>query len=174
MMAMGAHQSARMLSDTWLTPPGILDALGPFDLDPCAAPDPRPWPTAAKHISRPDDGLIADWGDARVWLNPPYSREVVQWLRRMAIHGNGTALIFARTETSWFAETIWRAATGVMFLHGRIHFHRVDGERAADNAGAPSCLVAYGSYDAKRLAGSGLAGTYVELEGRSPLAPPGP
>lgn len=30
-----------MKSDIWLTPPHILDALGPFDLDPCA-PDPRP------------------------------------------------------------------------------------------------------------------------------------
>lgn len=28
-------------SDIWLTPPEIVGALGHFDLDPCAAPDPR-------------------------------------------------------------------------------------------------------------------------------------
>ena len=33
-------------SEVWITPPWILRALGPFDLDPCAA-DQQPWPTAA-------------------------------------------------------------------------------------------------------------------------------
>lgn len=163
-LAMGGHQSARMDSDTWLTPPDILAALGDFDLDPCAAPEPRPWPTAARHICRPADGLAEPWA-GRVWLNPPYSREAVRWLQRLAAHGSGTALVFARTETSWFVETVWRRASAVLFLHGRLHFHRGDGVRAAANAGAPSCLVAYGSPDADRLEVSGLAGTYVLLAG---------
>jgi len=42
----GSHQSAAMMKDEWLTPPDIIKALGPFDLDPCA-PIVRPWPTAA-------------------------------------------------------------------------------------------------------------------------------
>src|SRR5437867_202275 len=58
---MGGHQSSHMQTDVWLTPPHILAALGPFDLDPCAAPEPRPWPTAERHIALPDDGLAADW-----------------------------------------------------------------------------------------------------------------
>src|SRR5690606_23631834 len=36
---MGAHQSARSETDTWFTPPAIVDALGgvdSFDLDPCS------------------------------------------------------------------------------------------------------------------------------------------
>lgn len=41
-MSMGGHQSAAMLKDEWLTPPHILRALGPFDLDTCA-PVNRPW-----------------------------------------------------------------------------------------------------------------------------------
>lgn len=42
----GSHQGT---TDVWLTPPPVLDALGgaqSFDLDPCAAPEPRPWRAA--------------------------------------------------------------------------------------------------------------------------------
>ena len=160
--AIGSHHSAAMESDTWLTPQPILDALGSFDLDPCAAPEPRPWPTAARHISRPDDGLTAEWA-GRVWLNPPYSREAVHWLYRLAQHGTGTALVFARTETAWFVDTIWKAAHAVLFLHGRVTFCGAQGRPARANSGAPSVLAAYGLADAHRLEASGLAGQFVRL-----------
>jgi hypothetical protein len=159
---MGSHHSATMLSDVWLTPPHIIDALGEFDLDPCAAPEPRPWRTAERHVALPDDGLAMPW-EGRVWLNPPYSREAVKWLRKMAKHGFGTALLFARTETEWFFETVWREASAILFLEGRLYFHRPDGVRAPANAGAPSCLVTYGQYDARRLGMSGLKGAFVKL-----------
>jgi hypothetical protein len=152
-----------MISDTWLTPPEIITELGPFDLDPCAAPEPRPWPTATRHITRPDDGLSTEWA-GRVWLNPPYSSEAGAWLARLAEHGNGTALVFARTETSWFVEAVWQRASAALFLHGRIYFHRRDGSRASANSGAPSVLVAYGAYDAARLRDCTLAGTYVQWQ----------
>jgi DNA N-6-adenine-methyltransferase (Dam) len=160
--SMGSHQSGSMVSDVWLTPPGILEALGDFDLDPCAAPHPRPWPTAREHICLPQDGLAAEW-KGRVWCNPPYSAEAVKWLRRMARHSHGTALVFARTETGWFFETVWKEASAVLFLEGRLHFHRACGQRAPANAGAPSCLVAYGERDARILGMSGLRGAFVKL-----------
>lgn len=156
-LGMGGHQSARMDSDTWLTPPEIIAELGPFDLDPCAAPG-QPWPTAAEHYTLPTNGLDEPWR-GRVWLNPPYSREAVKWLRKLADHNYGIALVFARTETAWFVETVWERASAVLFLHGRLHFHRPDGQRATANAGAPSCLVAYGMADAHRLATTSIAGT---------------
>jgi len=159
---MGSHQSARAKTTTWLTPPEIVDALGPFDLDPCAAPSPRPWPTAHRHIELPEDGLAADWA-GRVWLNPPYSFEAWRWLERLADHGHGTALVFARTETAGFVRTVWQRAHGVLFLHGRLHFHHQDGSRARANSGAPSCLVAYGAEDAERLMTCELPGTFVPL-----------
>lgn len=150
-----------MLSDTWLTPPHILKALGEFDLDPCAAPEPRPWPTAARHISLPDDGLQANWS-GRVWCNPPYSRESAQWLTKLGRHGHGTALVFARTETAMFTETVWAAATALLFLTGRLYFHRQDGSRAAANSGAPSVLAAYGEEDAWMLRNCGLPGVFTD------------
>lgn len=161
-MSIGGHQSARMGSDVWLTPPHILRALGPFDLDPCAPLD-RPWDTARHHYTIHDDGLSRPWV-GRVWLNPPYSRRLPEWIRRMAAHQAGTALVFARTETSWFHESVWGVAAAALFLRGRLHFHRVDGSRARSNAGAPSVLVAYGDYDAQRLAEADIPGQYLELK----------
>jgi hypothetical protein len=160
-MAMGSHQSSAMRSDTWLTPQWLLKPLGRFDLDPCCPPN-MPWRTADRMLTKEDDGLLQPW-HGRVWLNPPYSREAVKWMYKMAEHGRGTALVFARTETAWFVETVWREAYAILFLHGRLHFHHGDGTRAAANAGAPSCLVAYGAQDAAILDGAGLPGSWVRL-----------
>jgi len=148
---MGGHQSAHAQSVTWLTPRFIIDALGPFDLDPCAAPAPRPWPTARRHITLPQDGLAACWDDARVYVNPPSGAEAWRWLYKLADHGHGTALVFARTETGGFFETVWDRASAVLFLRGRLTFHLPDGSLPPANGGAPSVLVAYGVDDADIL-----------------------
>lgn len=167
--AMGSHHSSAALTHVWLTPPFILNALGPFDLDPCAAPDPRPWPTAAVHWGHEDNALQRPWA-GRVWLNPPYGPKtsIAPWLRRMAEHGHGTALIFARTETVIFFETVWDRASAILFLRGRLCFYRKDGtlpraDTGGGNAGAPSVLVAYGDGDANRLQRSGLDGQFIRL-----------
>lgn len=143
-----------MKNDEWLTPPDIVQSLGSFDLDPCS-PINRPWATAARHLTIEDNGLAHEW-HGRVWCNPPFGREAVKWLRRMAAHGNGIALIPARTETAMFYETVWSCADAVLFIKGRPHFHYVDGRRAPFNSGAPICLVAYGTANAQALESSGL------------------
>jgi len=156
---MGSHQSAAMKKDEWLTPPALIDALGPFDLDPCSPIRP-PWEIAAKAYSIIDDGLKQPWSGF-VWCNPPYGSEAGKWLAKLAAHGNGLALIFARTETADFVANVWAKADAVLFLHGRLYFHHVDGTRAAANGGAPSCLVAYGAEAVKRLETTRLPGTLV-------------
>ena len=153
-MSLSGHQSARMQNDEWLTPPEIVRACGQFDLDPCA-PIVRPWDTAARHFTVEDDGLAQSW-DGRVWCNPPFGREASAWLARMAEHGNGVALIPARTETAMFYASVWGAADGVLFIRGRPHFHYVDGRRAPFNSGAPICLVGYGLSNVVALERSGL------------------
>lgn len=161
--AMGSHQSAAAKSVIWLTPPHIIKALGSFDLDPCAAPAPRPWDTAAHHVIEEEDGLAREWW-GRVWLNPPYSEPVLSaFMDRLASHGRGTALVFARTETAAFHRNIWRRASGLLFLEGRLHFHYPDGTRAAMNSGAPSVLAAYGVDDCDILASCDLAGQFIPL-----------
>jgi hypothetical protein len=160
---MGGHQSARAATTTWLTPPEILSALGPFDLDPCAAPDPRPWPTAAKHYTWPrQDGLALPWR-GRIFMNPPYGNALGAWLSRLAEHGTGTALVFARTDTEAFFSYVWERADAVLFLRGRTRFRLPDGGRATHNGGAPTVLAAYGPRDVERLMESGLDGQLVGL-----------
>ena len=75
-------------TDIWLTPPEVLSALGPFDLDPCAAPDPKPWNTAKKMYTLPQNGLVLPWA-GRVFLNPPYGPQTKTWMELMAKHGDG-------------------------------------------------------------------------------------
>jgi len=159
-MSIGGHQSHRAMKDEWLTPPEILSALGPFDLDPCSPVD-RPWPTARSHYTVCDDGLALPW-HGFVWLNPPYGRSTGKWLRKLSRHGDGgIALVFARTETAFFAEHIWPEASALLFIHGRLHFHHVDGSRSISNAGGPSVLVGYGQKALDRMARSGINGALV-------------
>lgn len=165
MRAIGGHHSAKPKTEEWLTPPEVIAALGgaeSFDLDPCA-PAVQPWPTARAVFTRSDNGLLKPW-HGRVWLNPPYSTGVIErWLARLAEHGKGTSLIFARTETEAFFRHVWERAHALLFIRGRLHFHLPDGRRAAANAGAPSVLCAYGKGDAETLAYCGIGGQFVPI-----------
>lgn len=147
--------------ETWLTPRHVLDALGPFDLDPCAAPAPRPWPTARRHVCLPQDGLARTW-KGRVWLNPPYGKETGRWLSRLAAHEDGgIALVFVRSDTQVFQQHVLGAGAWVLFLEGRLTFCDESGKPGRFNGGAPNCLVAYCEREARVLAGCGLAGVLM-------------
>lgn len=103
----GGHHSHAAGKDEWLTPPEMLARLGHFDLDLCAPVlSRRPWSTADRHFTIEDNGLSLGW-HGRVWCNPPYGAAAAQWLARLSDHGNGIALIFARTETRMFFEHVW-------------------------------------------------------------------
>lgn len=192
-------------TNTWLTPREIINALGPFDLDPCAAPSPRPWSTAMIHVELPDDGLAIPWGGLRcynlcdldlfyqnefgtlpapgdpcakcgratsphrhpyrVWLNPPYGKEVDVWLEKLSRHKRGIALIFARTETATWHTQVWPKAHSIFFFDGRLWFHHPDGTRGKSNAGGPSALISYSHEDTeviRKAWENGLKGTLVE------------
>jgi hypothetical protein len=160
------------LTNVWLTPPEIIRDLGPFDLDPCAAPEPRPWPTAARHISLPEDGLYAAW-EGLVFVNPPYGPNTGDWLARIARHTpGGVAFTFARTETQYFFDHAWERGAGFFFLKGRVSFYRPDGSRAA-SAPVPSVLIGYGDEGLRRLARSKLGGHLVVNAGAILLTPKG-
>lgn len=148
------HLDPCMGSAEWLTPPALLRSLGAFDLDPCAAIG-QPWPTAARMLTAEDDGLTEPW-TGRVWLNPPFGRGVDRWLAKLAAHGNGIALLPARTETRPWFTYVWNVAHAVAFVRNRPHFHRPDGSRAPHNCGTAIALVAYGVDNAWSLIESNL------------------
>lgn len=144
----------------WLTPPELISSLGHFDTDPCASQY-QPWRTATEQFTIDDDGLARNW-NGRVWCNPPYGPHAERFLRRMAEHGNGVLLIFARTETKAFQEHCWRRADAMLFMAGRIRF-RLPGGGIAGPAGAPSVLIAYGKDNAGALERSGIDGYFIRL-----------
>ncbi len=162
MKGIGGHQSAKMISDEWLTPPEIIKALGEFDLDPCS-PICRPWDTAKNHYTILDNGLTKKWV-GRVWMNPVYGRQCIKWLSKLADHGNGISIIFARTETEMFFKQVWDRADSIFFFQGRLHFHTVNGKRAKSNAGGPSCLISYGEKNVQSISDSGLRGKHIYLK----------
>ncbi|GAA0913235.1 DNA N-6-adenine-methyltransferase [Rothia nasimurium] len=134
--------------ETWLTPRWLVDALDlphNADVDPCAPPV-RLWKTARRHFNKAQDGFNRTWRTSDFyWVNPPYGRECAAWMEKLANHGNGLLLIFARTDTVAFHDLVFGHAntSAVFFFKGRLKFANKDGEQVG-TAGAPSALIAYG------------------------------
>lgn len=123
-----------------------------------------PWSAYVKTmLTKAQDGLQATWR-GRVWLNPPFGNQAAAWLQKLAQHGNGIALVPARTETAMFYKCVWHRADTVCFVKGRPHFHYPDGTRAPFNSGAPIALIAYGDLNSHALYRSNL-GILVEACG---------
>jgi len=156
-MALGSHQRTVGKSQSHFTPRWILDRLGKFGLDPCAG-HPRPWDCATVNLS--SCGLDVPW-TGRVWLNPPFNRyEVGKWVQRLADHGDGIALLHARTEAAWF-EPIWNSADAILFLADRIKFCDAKGREQKANSGAPAILAAWGERNEHALRNPGFDGWLV-------------
>lgn len=149
-------------TDDWYTPRWLIDTLGPFDIDPCAAPESvRPFSTATTMLTRQDDGLAHKW-HGTVWMNPPYSRALLrQFCERMARHGDGIALLVNRQDNLLWQEVIFPTAASMIFMRHRVRFIRPDGTTGSPFFG--SCLVVWGATCDRRLRQSGIEGKYVVL-----------
>jgi phage N-6-adenine-methyltransferase len=148
------HESPKSKSISWYTPPEIFDALNLiYDLDPCSPGLDKSFVPAIACYTEADDGLTSPW-HGLTWVNPPYDNTRA-WLRKLADHGNGVALVFARTDTAWFHEA---AATAdvVCFISGRIRFYRGDMVTRGGSPGAGSMLLSYGAEAAEAVRQSGL------------------
>lgn len=147
-------------TDEWYTPKRIIDALGPFDLDPCAPS--TSFYTADKCYTKEDNGLSLPW-DGRVWLNPPYKNPTIKnFMEKMARHDNGIALVFNRMDTALWHDVIFPSATAILILRGRLRFIDSDGNEG-DSAGCGSVLIAYGDDNAHILKDCGINGKYIRL-----------
>lgn len=96
--------------------------FGPFDLDPCATADNA---KCARFFTKEDDGLAQRWS-GRVFMNPPYGREIGKWVKKAYDEAKfGAAeivvcLLPARTDTHWWhAWVMWGE---VHFIRGRLKF----------------------------------------------------
>lgn len=90
--------------DTWCTPKWITDAIGEFDLDPCA--NDRSHVQAKKYFeleARGEDGLVLASSvrkTSRVFINPPYS-DVMPWVQAYR-HTRFCFLLKVDPSTKWF------------------------------------------------------------------------
>jgi len=158
------HESTYNESKEWYTPRYIFDGLGlEFDLDPCSpGADLVPWIPAQIHYTVLDDGLSQEW-NGLAFVNPPYGMDTPKWMKKLARHGNGVALVFARTDTQWFHECI-PSADAICFIKGRVQFvaaedalFYADGLRKPKGGcGAGSMLIAYGEQSARALFNSNI------------------
>lgn len=149
-------------SDEWYTPKEIIDALGVFDLDPCAPMKPL-WKTAERMVNKEENGLKIPWGGVRIWCNPPYSQPLItRFCEKMVENNNGILLTFARVDNRLFQDLLLPNADSILFLRHRIRFYRPDGSRG-DSPGNGSCLIAFGKQNTIALRNSGLEGLLVVL-----------
>jgi phage N-6-adenine-methyltransferase len=110
-------------SDEWSTPQEFFDELNAvfhFDLDACASPCNAKCP---RYFTKADDALRQDWAGT-VWMNPPYGRQIGQFMRKAyesSLQGaTVVCLVPSRTDTRWWHEYATKGA--IVFLEGRLRF----------------------------------------------------
>ena len=131
------------VGDDWLTPLALVNALGPFDLDPCASVG-QPWPTA-RHMNtvRDGDGLQLTW-EGYVFCNPPYGRGIRNWVERACEHRNGILLTAAAIGVGWY-ERVWRSADAIFFTYERERFYHPGSGTLCENRWFGLSYAAFGS-----------------------------
>ena len=103
--------------------------------------------------------------NGRVWLNPPYKNPLIgKFVKKLAEHGNGIALIFNRMDTKLWHDIIFPSATSMLIIKGRITFESPDGVKPNGGAGCGSILVAYGQDNAEVLRDCSIEGKFINLK----------
>jgi len=112
-------------TDDWATPQEFFDSLNDeFTLfwDVCASPTNAKLPV---YLTKDEDGLAVSWRGKRVWMNPPYGREIGKWVAKAATGGAEicVCLLPARTDTKWFHTYIHgNPRAEIRFVKGRLKF----------------------------------------------------
>jgi phage N-6-adenine-methyltransferase len=127
----------------WATPQELFDELahifGGFTLDPCATSSNA---KCKQFFTLEDDGLSKPW-TGKVFMNPPYGREIGKWVRKAWEESLRGALVVcllpARVDTRWWHD--YAKKGHVYFLRGRLKFGS-----SRNSAPFPSALVTFGKF----------------------------
>ena len=132
-------------SEEWETPHDLFLVLNKrfqFTLDPCATPENA---KCQRFFTRTDDGLVQSWSGQRVFMNPPYGREIGHWLQKAKTEATKGALVVclvhARTDTRWWHEHVENGADEIYFIRGRLKF--LFRKKAKLTSPFPSAVVVY-------------------------------
>lgn len=128
-------------SDMWGTPQKLFDNLNSkynFELDVCAVEENA---KCDNYYSPEIDGLAQDW-HGTLWMNPPYGREIIHWMRKAyeSSRDNGATvvcLVPSRTDTIWWHGYAMKGE--IHLIKGRLKFG--DGKNVAP---FPSAIIVYG------------------------------
>ena len=140
---MAIHQSLfSSRTDDWPTPQTFYNALNAefgFTLDPCAT---RANAKCGIYFTKAQDGLRQDWGQHRVFCNPPYGRAMREWTRKCYQASQAGALVVllahSRTDTRWFHDWVYGKAAEIRFVRGRLRFGS-----STQSAPFPSLVAVY-------------------------------
>jgi ParB family chromosome partitioning protein len=154
----------------WFTPQPYLEiaraALGEFDLDPASHPVAQERVRAKTFFTAADNGLQRPWF-GRVWLNPPYSRELLtpfidKLVTEVASGTVSQAILLTHnyTDAAWF-HTAAKAARLICFTRGRVHFHSLSGEESSATQG--QAFFYFGVDDESFLSAFADVGFIVEV-----------
>lgn len=111
--------------DEWETPQKLFDRLNAvfhFNLDAAALPENA---KCEKYFTPADDGLSQPW-KGNVWLNPPYGRQVGEWVKKAyneVMRGGASSVVMllpARTDTAWYHDYCTKGF--IVHLRGRLKF----------------------------------------------------
>lgn len=110
---------------TYATPQELFERLNQefhFTLDPCCVKETA---KCEKYYTPKEDGLIQDWSNDIVFMNPPYGRHIKHWLEKAyeeSLKGSVVVcLIPSRTDTLYWHEYCMKASE-IRFIKGRLKF----------------------------------------------------
>ena len=130
-------------TDLWATPQNFFDkwnSIYNFELDACANEENK---KCIRYFNEEQNGLVQDWGGARVWCNPPYGRQIGFWVKKAyeeSLKGSLVVMLLpSRTDTRWWHEYVIDKQAEVVFIKGRLKF----GD-SKNSAPFPSAVVIFG------------------------------
>lgn len=147
-------------TDKWGTPRDFVRCceleFGEFDLDVCASAGNA---VCGRYFDEAMDGLKCEWGVGLLWMNPPYGRGIVSWIRKAwessRVEGcRVICLLPGNTDVGWWYE--WVRWGRISFIRGRLKFGGVK-----DSAPFGSVLV---EFDASCKVGVQGSVRYVDRE----------
>ncbi len=127
-------------TDQWSTPNELFNTLNKefqFTLDPCATKENA---KCKKYYTKKENGLIQDWSNEIVFMNPPYGRVIKHWIKKAYEESLKGAIVVclvpARTDTIYWHNYCLKGK--VRFIKGRLKFGN-----SKNSAPFPSAIVVF-------------------------------
>jgi len=136
------HVSHNSGENDWYTPPAYIEAareaMGGIDMDPASSELANTIVQAPVYYTAQTNGLNKKWA-GRVWMNPPYSKDLVHlFTTKLLEHLVGgdidaaCVLVNNATDTGW-CQPLLKSCNAVCFPKGRVKFIDKEG----NPSGAP-------------------------------------